>query len=81
MIGEDIIDNFCDAFMQPQVDPELQKLSKWGLLGFQPVEDTELARHWHLAVLKSVYVDGVEKMERFQLRALSLTSIEAIPIW
>ena len=67
--------------MQPQLDSELLKLSKWGLLGFQPVEGTELAQHWHMAVLKSVYVNGAEKMERFQTRALSLKSIEAIPIW
>lgn len=75
------MDAFCDAFMQPQIDSELMKLSKWGLLGFQPVEETELATHWHMAVLKSIYVEGAEKMERFQLRALKLSSIEAIPIW
>ncbi|MCJ1391390.1 hypothetical protein MMC18_004254 [Xylographa bjoerkii] len=80
-IGEEVVDDFCDMFMQPHLDSHLMKLSKWGLLGFQPVEGTELAHHWHMAVLKSVYVDGAERMERLQLRALNLTCIEAIPIW
>ena len=81
MVQDDILDDFCDTFMEPEMFDALEELSKLGSLGFQPIDGTVMAEHWHKAVFKSVYAYGAERMKKMQLKALEFFSREAIPFW
>jgi hypothetical protein len=76
-----VMQSFCKAVMKAAHEIELERISRFGLLGFSPGNNPEFEECWNMASLHVLYVDGSETFENAQKRALSIKAYDLIPHW
>ncbi|KAF8244119.1 hypothetical protein K440DRAFT_610560 [Wilcoxina mikolae CBS 423.85] len=77
----DVMQSFCRGVMKPAHETELERISKFGLLGFSPGNNPEFEECLNMASLHVLYVEGSEAFENTQKRALSIKKSDFIPHW
>ncbi|KAM7217486.1 hypothetical protein V8F06_007117 [Rhypophila decipiens] len=72
---------FCRAVMEPESDPLVNSVSEHGLLGFSSIDGDSLHTPWNMAVFETCYVEGADRMNKFQLQGLKWFSKRELPMW